>query len=269
MGRLDGKVAVIIGAGQSPGETIGNGRATAVRFLQEGANVLAVDRNADAARETIELVDDYASHADSFEADVRNGDSLHAAIDAAMERWGHIDVLHYNVGVNVLGNDQPLETMTEEVFDSVNAINLRGCIMAAKYVEPIMRSQNSGVVINVSSMSAIETSTAYVTYRTSKAGMIAFTQQFAMRNAEYGIRANAILPGRIETAVSVDARARRSGRSRSEIVAERNALTPLCGHTATGWDVANAALYLASDEAGFVTGVSLPVDGGALVKIGW
>ena len=267
MGRLAGKVAVVIGAGQGSGETMGNGRATAIRFLQEDASVLAVDQHRDSARETLTLAGNGDS--DVFEADVQHGESLGEAIQAAMRRWGRIDILHYNVGVNVLAGDQPLDAITEETFDLVNAINLRGAIMAAKHVEPIMREQRSGVLLNVSSMSAIETSTQLVAYRTSKAGMIAFTQQFAIRNAQFGIRANAILPGRVETATAVDARARRRGISREELKAERLALIPLVGRAGTAWDVANAAVFLASDEAGFITGVSLPVDGGALVKIGW
>jgi len=186
-----------------------------------------------------------------------------------MQRWGRIDILHYNVGVSIAAGDQPLATLTEEAFDRVIAINLRGAIMAAKFVEPIMRNQQSGVVINVSSMTAIETLTPLVSYRASKAGMIAFTQQFAIHNAEHGIRANAILPGRVATAMAVDTRMRISGRSREDIVAERNALVPLRRRGGTGWDVANAALFLASDEADFITGVALPVDGGTLVKIGW
>lgn len=267
MDRLRGKVAVVIGAGQNPGETIGNGRATAVRFLEEGASLLAVDRNISSAQETIDMVDE--ADAAAFQADVRDGDSLGAAIEAALERWGRVDILHYNVGVNVLGRDQPLEGITEDIFDDVTAINLRGFIMAAKHVEPIMRSQRSGVVLSVSSMSAIETNSPYVAYRTSKAGMIAFTEQFAIRNAGFGIRANSLLPGRVETATAVDARAQRTGRSRAELVAERSALIPLQGRVGTAFDVANAAVFLASEEAGFITGVSLPVDGGTLVKIGW
>lgn len=269
MDRLKGKVAVIIGAGQSPGEAMGNGRATVIRFLQEGAHVLAVDRDPRSARESIDMAKLTSPDADAFEADVTKGESLRAAIEAAMQRWGRIDILHYNVGVSIAAGDQPLATLTEEAFDRVIAINLRGAIMAAKFVEPIMRNQQSGVVINVSSMTAIETLTPLVSYRASKAGMIAFTQQFAIHNAEHGIRANAILPGRVATAMAVDTRMRISGRSREDIVAERNALVPLRRRGGTGWDVANAALFLASDEADFITGVALPVDGGTLVKIGW
>jgi NAD(P)-dependent dehydrogenase (short-subunit alcohol dehydrogenase family) len=258
---------VVIGAGQSPGETIGNGRATVIRFMQEGAVVLAVDRDRGSAQDTLDLAQ--SGEGEAFEADVRESGSLHRAMEFAVARWGRINVLHYNVGVSVVGGDGPLEQVSEVSFDAVMAINLRGAIMAAKHVEPIMRAQGNGVVLNISSMSAIETSTTNVTYRASKAGMIAFTQQFAMRNAEFGVRANAILPGRMDTPMAVDTRARLTGIPREQIVAERSALTPLRGPGGTGWDVANAAVFLASDEARFITGVSLPVDGGALVKIGW
>jgi NAD(P)-dependent dehydrogenase (short-subunit alcohol dehydrogenase family) len=141
--------------------------------------------------------------------------------------------------------------------------------MAAKFVQPIMRAQGSGVVINVSSMTAIETFTPLVAYRSSKAGMLAFTRQFAVENAEYGVRANAILPGLIASSMAVDTRMRLSGRSREDIIAERNSKVPLRRQGGTGWDVANAAVFLASDEASFITGVDLPVDGGSLARIGF
>lgn len=268
MDRLKGKVAVVIGAGQSPGEAMGNGRATVIRFAQEGASVLAVDRDVASARESLSMAGADAD-GDAFEADVTKTPTLQAAIEAAMKRWGRIDILHYNVGVSVMGGEQALDKLTDEVFDLINSINLRGAVMAAKFVQPIMRAQRSGVLINVSSITAIETFTPLVAYRTSKAGMLAFTQQFAMENAEYGIRANAILPGLVATAMAVDTRMRLSGRSREDIVAERNRKVPLRGQGGSGWDVANAALFLASDEAAFITGVNLPVDGGTLAKIGW
>jgi len=265
--RLEGKIAVVIGAGQSSGETIGNGRATVLRFLEEGAIVLAVDRDVESARQSLEMSD--GGEGDAVAADVRDTEALRSAIDLAVDRWGRIDVLHYNVGVSVGAGDGPLETVTDDSFNFVTEVNLRGAIMAAKFAEPTMRAQRAGVLINVASMSAIETSSTNVAYRASKAGLIAFTQQFAIRNAEHGVRANAILPGRMETAMAIDTRARLSGQSREEIIAARNELIPLKGVTGTGWDVANAAVFLASDEAKFITGASLPVDGGALVKIGW
>src|SRR5580693_921720 len=191
--RLEGKVAVIVGAGQSPGEGIGNGRATVLRFAREGARILAVDRILDAAAETAALVTAEGFECVSFEADVTREATLAAAMAEAMRRWGRIDILHNNVGVSVAGGDKPLLELTEEAFDRVSAINLRGTIMACKHAIPIMREQRSRAIVNISSVAAVENTYPLVAY---------------------------------------------------------------------------AALFLASDEANFVTGVALPVDGGALVKIG-
>jgi NAD(P)-dependent dehydrogenase (short-subunit alcohol dehydrogenase family) len=246
--RLDGKIAIIIGAGQSPGEGIGNGRATVLRFAQEGARILAVDRDLASAEATAALARREGGECIAFEADVTREATLAAAMQSALERWSRIDI--------------------EEAFDRVSAINLRGTIMACKHVLPIMRRQRSGAIVNISSVAAFENSYPLVTYKVTKAGMVAFTQQLALQNAPYGIRANCILPGLMDTPMAVDTRARASNRSRAEIAAERDAKVPLRGKMGTGWDVANAALFLASDEANFITGVALPVDGGALVKIG-
>jgi NAD(P)-dependent dehydrogenase (short-subunit alcohol dehydrogenase family) len=268
-GRLQGKVAIVVGAGQFPGESVGTGRATALRFMQEGATVLAVDRNLESARETIKLAGDAAGRSEAFESNVTVSESLKAAAEFAVERWGRIDILFYNVGVSIAGGDRPIEEITDEVFDRITTINLRGAVMAAKHVVPVMRQQRSGVIINLASVSAIETTRPNVTYRTSKAGLIALTQQLAIQHAAHGIRANAILPGVIDTPMSVDQRVQLLGGSREELVAKRSREVPLCGRQGTGWDVANAAVFLASDEAAFITGVSLPVDGGMLMRIGY
>src|SRR6266481_7777177 len=265
--RLEGKVAVIVGAGQSPGEGIGNGRATTLRFAQEGARILAVDRLMASAEETAAMATQ-GGECVPFAADVTKEETLAAAVEAARARWGRIDILHNNVGVSIAGGDKPLEELTEEAFDRVCAINLRGTIMACKYVLPIMRRQRSGAIINISSVAARENSYPLVTYKATKAAMIAFTEQLALQNASYGIRANCILPGLMDTPMAVDTRARASNRSRAEVAAERDAKVPLRGRMGTAWDVANAALFLASDEANFITGVALPVDGGALVRVG-
>jgi NAD(P)-dependent dehydrogenase (short-subunit alcohol dehydrogenase family) len=262
--RLKDKISVIIGAGQGPGAGLGNGRATALRFSQEGARVLAVDRDLASAEETAKLA---GCDCVAFEADVTKEHTLAAAIRAAHERWGRIDILHYNVGVSLAGGDgSPLE-ITEEAFDRICAINLRGCVMACKQALPLMRAQLSGVIINISSVAAWEIYPT-VAYKATKAAMIAYTQQLAIQNAEFGVRANVILPGLMDTPMAVDTRARMSGKSRAEIAAMRDAKVPLRRKMGTAWDVANAALFLASDEAKFITGVALPVDGGALVKIG-
>jgi NAD(P)-dependent dehydrogenase (short-subunit alcohol dehydrogenase family) len=266
--RLTGKIAVVIGAGQSPGEGIGNGRATVLRFVQEGAQVLAVDRDLAAAEETAALAAREGGACLPFQADVTREATLAATMEEAVRRWGRIDILHNNVGVSVAGGDKPIDELTEEAFDRVSAINLRGTIMACKHALPIMRRQSAGAIINISSVAARENTYPLVAYKVTKAGMIAFTEQLALQNAPYGIRANCILPGLMDTPMAVDTRARASNRSRAEVAAERDARVPLRGKMGTGWDVANAALFLASDEANFITGAALPVDGGALVKIG-
>ena len=265
--RLKDKIAIVVGAGQSPGQGMGNGRATCLRFAQEGAKVMAVDNRLASAEETAALVAKEGGACVAFEADVTWEKTLAAMIKAARERFGRIDVLHYNVGVSLGGGDAAILEITEEAFDRVSAINLRGCVMAVKHVLPVMRAQRSGVILTISSLAAWEMY-PYVTYKATKAAMIAFTQQVAIQNAEYGIRANVILPGLMDTPMAVDTRARHSGRPRAEIAAARDAKVPLRGKMGTAWDVANAALFLASDEANFVTGAALPVDGGALVKIG-
>ena len=174
---------------------------------------------------------------------------------------------YYNVGVSIAGGDAPIFEISEEAFDRLCAINLRGAVMACKHALPIMRAQRSGVIIAISSAAAWE-QYPNVAYKATKAAMVALTQQIAIQNAAYGIRANVILPGLMDTPMAVDTRVRVSGKSRAEIVAHRDARVPLRGRMGTAWDVANAALFLASDEANFITGVALPVDGGALIRIG-
>jgi NAD(P)-dependent dehydrogenase (short-subunit alcohol dehydrogenase family) len=263
--RLANKTAIIIGAGQSPGTGIGNGRATALRFAQEGAAILAADNRLDSAEETAALVRDAGGDCLAAEADVRREASLAACVATAMARWGRIDILHYNVGVSLGGGDSIIDTITEDAFDMISAINLRGCIMVCKHVLPIMRAQKSGSIITISSVAAYE-NYPYVVYKATKAALVEFTKQVAIQNAADGVRANTILPGLMDTPMAVDTRARASNRPRAEIAAERAARVPLRGEQGSGWDVANAALFLASDEARFITGVALPVDGGALVR---
>lgn len=189
-----------------------------------------------------------------------------AVMAAADARWGRIDILHYNVGISVAGRDADATEITEEAFDLITQVNLRGCVMACKHVLPIMRRQESGVILTVSSVSAWQRY-PWVAYKATKAAMVAYTKQLAIENAHYGIRANTLLPGLLDTPMAVDTRATTFGKSREQVVQERNARVPLRKRMGTAWDVANAAVFLASDEAGFITGVELPVDGGALVNI--
>jgi NAD(P)-dependent dehydrogenase (short-subunit alcohol dehydrogenase family) len=264
--RLQGKTAIVVGAGQSPGSGMGNGRATCLRFAQEGARVMAVDRSLAAAEETAVLVRAGHGPCIAFEADVTREATLAAMVAEAKQRWGRIDILHYNVGVSIAGGDAPLAEITEAAFDHIVAVNLRGAVMACKHVLPVMREQRAGCILMISSLAAVE-KYPYVAYKATKAAMVAFTQQVAIQNAEFGVRANVILPGLMDTPMAVDTRARASGKSRAEVAAGRDARVPLRHKMGTAWDVANAALFLASDEANFITGVALPVDGGALVAI--
>jgi NAD(P)-dependent dehydrogenase (short-subunit alcohol dehydrogenase family) len=265
--RLKDKVAIVVGAGQSPGEGIGNGRATALTFAREGAKVVCVDRDLKSAEETVKMIADKQGTAVAVKADVTKASDIKSMVAGAHARWGRIDILHNNVGVSLAGGDAELLEITEEAFDRCVAINLKSCILACKEVIPIMRQQKSGAIINISSMAVLATY-PYVAYKATKAAMVSFTEQIAYQNASYGIRANVILPGLMNTPMAVDTRAREFKKTRAEIEAQRDAQVPLRQKMGTGWDVANAALFLASDEANFITGVTLPVDGGASVRRG-
>ena len=229
--------------------------------------MLAVDRNLDSAQETAELIRKEGGEAHAQAADVTDEAAVQAAIQACVQRWQKIDILHNNVGISVEGGDAPITDITTEAFDLIVAVNLRSIVYACKHALPLMREQGGGAIVNISSMAAWN-NYPWVTYKATKAAMIAMTRQVAIQNAEFGIRANVILPGLMDTPMAVDRRADAFGRPRAEIAAERDAKVPLGGRMGTGWDVAHAALFLASDEAGFITGVALPVDGGSSCRIG-
>ncbi|MGY8958325.1 MAG: SDR family NAD(P)-dependent oxidoreductase [Alphaproteobacteria bacterium] len=264
--RLKDKVAIIVGGGQTPGETIGNGRATAMLFAREGAKVLVVDRDLASAQDTVDIIAKEGGVAKAAQADVTDEASLEKMITACHADWGRIDVLHNNVGLSLAGGDAVIEDITSEAFDRVMSINLRGMVLTCKHVLPIMRAQKRGVILTISSM-AVLSAYPYVAYKTSKAGVVALTEQLAYSNAKYGLRANVILPGLMNTPMAIESRIS-NDKDRAAVQAERDAQVPLGGKMGTAWDVAHAALFLASDEAGFITGVTLPVDGGAAVRRG-
>src|SRR3982074_886966 len=220
--RLKDRVAIVVGAGQSPGEGMGNGRATALPFAREGAKVLCVDHNLASAEETVAMIEQRQGTAVAFKADVTKDAEIKAMVADAPAPWGRIDILHNNVGGSISGGDAELLDITEEAFDRCVAINLKSVILACKHVIPIMRQQKSGAIINISPMPAI-TTYPYVAYKATKSAMIAFTEQLAYQNAQYGIRANVILPGLMNTPMAVDTRAREFRKRRAEVEAERDA----------------------------------------------
>jgi NAD(P)-dependent dehydrogenase (short-subunit alcohol dehydrogenase family) len=262
--RLQDKVAVIVGAGQQPGPTMGNGRATAVRFAEEGARLLLVDRDADALGETHREVVEAGAIATNLIVDITTDDAPDAIITAAVEAFGRIDVLHNNVGVGA--GDAPPHKLTDDAYDRIMDINLRALWRTCRSAIPVMRGQSGGVITNISSIASVAAN-HIAAYRMSKAGIDALTKNLAVTNAKHGIRVNAILPGLIDTPLGVDSAARAMGIDREVLAARRAEAVPM-GHQGTAWDVANAAVFLASDEAAFITGVCLPVDGGQSARVG-
>jgi NAD(P)-dependent dehydrogenase (short-subunit alcohol dehydrogenase family) len=263
-GRLQGKVAIVVGAGSTPGATMGNGRATAILFAREGASVVLVDRDAASAAETERAVALDGGASCVVEADVTQADACVRVAAECARRFGRIDVLHNNVGIGVAGG--PAE-LSEEDWDRVLAVNLKSMFLTCKAVLPQMERQGRGAIVNVSSMAAVRASAAFplLAYSASKGGVNALTRSLAMQYASRGVRVNAIMPGLIETPMAIDDVVRRYGIDREALVRARHDAVPM-KHMGEAWDVAYAALFLASDEAKYVTGVVLPVDGGLSCK---
>lgn len=263
--RLADRTAVVVGAGQTPGETIGNGRATALLFAREGARVLAVDRDPDSAAETCRLIAEEGGDAVPWVADVRREDDCRAVIETALERWGRIDVLHNNVGIGA--GDSDADHVEERSWDRIFDVNLKGTLFMCRQALPAMREAGGGAIVNVSSIAAV-CAAPLIAYKVSKAALNALTHQLAMDNARHGVRVNAVMPGLIDTPMAIEGVSAAFGVDRDELRASRARMVPLGRRQGTAWDVAHAALFLASDEAGFITGVVLPVDGGQSGRIG-
>jgi NAD(P)-dependent dehydrogenase (short-subunit alcohol dehydrogenase family) len=255
--RLKGKTAIVFGAGSS-GSGWGNGKAAAVAYGREGARIACVDLVQAAAEETASIIRKEGGDAIAIAADVTETSSVTKAVAQAIASLGHLDILHNNVGVTHMGG--PVE-LTEEQFEAALDLNIGPVYRTAKAVVPHMLRQGSGVIINISSLAAIRwTGYPYFAYYATKAAVNQATVALAMQYARQGIRANCIMPGLIDTPLIYR---QISGQYASveEMVAARNAAVPV-GRMGTAWDVANAAVFLASDEAQFITGVCLPVDGG-------
>jgi NAD(P)-dependent dehydrogenase (short-subunit alcohol dehydrogenase family) len=263
--RVEGKAAIVVGGGQTPGQTVGNGRAAAIVLGREGARVCVVDQVLASAQETADLITGEGGEAWAFAADVTREDDVRRLVAAARERFGRLDILHNNVGASLALGDASATELREEAFDRSLAVNLKATWLTCKHALPALR-ESHGSIVNIASMAAWN---AYplVGYKTTKAAVVALTENLAAHNAQYGVRANSILPGLMNTPMAIESRVA-AGTPREEVIASRDRRVPLGRRMGTGWDVAYAALYLHSDEAGFVTGVSLAVDGGESVSWG-
>jgi NAD(P)-dependent dehydrogenase (short-subunit alcohol dehydrogenase family) len=262
-GRLADKVAVVTGAG-SVGPGWGNGRATAVLFAREGAKVLVADRDAEAAQETVRLIEAEGGAAALCEADVTDAKSVARMIDECVQAFGKVDILHNNVGGSMPGG--PVD-MSAETFRDQLELNLTSVFLTCKAVLPLMEAQGSGAIVNVGSVGGMRhLGHDHVGYSAGKAGLVQFTRQIAVRYGPKGIRANTIIPGLIDTPPLEHRVAKLKGRADlATLRSEAKTRVPL-GRRGDGWDVAYAALYLASDEAKYVTGTELLVDGGLMAR---
>lgn len=264
--RLRDKIAIVVGAGQQPGDGIGNGRATSILFAREGATVLLVDRDEASALETLAMITSEGGTASVLRADITREDECAAIAAACIHRYGRIDVLQNNVGMG-MGDSGPT-SLAAENWDAIMDVNLKGMWLTCKYVLPHMRRQAGGAIVNVSSGAAVM-AVAAIAYKVSKAGVNALTHSIAWGNGKFGIRANVVMPGLLDTPMAIESHHKGSGKSREQLRLERNAAVPLASRMGTAWDTAYASLFLASDEAKFITGAVLPVDGGQAARVGF
>ena len=265
--RLAGKVALVFGAG-SIAEEMGNGKAAAILYAREGARVVAVDRELDRAQATVDAIRAEGHDACAIAADATASEAVADAVLACERRFGRIDVLHNNVGDVVFGG--PIAVSADD-WERGLRLNLTTAFLSCKHVLPVMERQASGAIVNVSSIAGLRwLGLSYVAYASAKAGLNQLTTSIALEYAHRGIRANAVAPGLIDSGmvrVAFRAEAVRRGIGLEDLMAERHAASPT-GRMGDPWDVAYASLFLASDEARYVNGVVLPVDGGMVQRCG-
>jgi NAD(P)-dependent dehydrogenase (short-subunit alcohol dehydrogenase family) len=252
--RLESKVAIVTGAG-SRAAGIGNGRAAAILFAREGAKVLIVDNNTTAAEETLAAITKEGGEAEIFIGDVTRAVDCRAMVERAVHRWGRLDILDNNVGIEGPGS---VLSVTEEYWDQVMTVNVKSMMLTGKYGVPAMATGGGGSIVNISSISALRPR-GLTAYSTSKGAVIALTRAMAIDHAKDGIRVNCIAPGPVYTPMVY------SGGMTDDVRERRRRASPL-GIEGTGWDIGYAALFLASDEARYITGVVLVVDGGVTIS---
>jgi NAD(P)-dependent dehydrogenase (short-subunit alcohol dehydrogenase family) len=259
--RLKGKVAIVTGAGSSPGEGIGNGKATAVVYAREGASVMLVDLRPEAAEETKSMIDQEGGRSFVFQANVTQFQDCQAMVDKCLKTYGQVDILHNNVGVGQKTYGGIL-VVDEEGWDWLINTNLKSMFLTCKAVLPQMLKQGRGTILNISSVAAVRYSPAYFIYSVSKAGVNALTRSLAVEYADKGVRVNAIMPGLMATPM-VERQKVLHGGDLERLKKERAARVPM-KRQGEGWDIAYASLFLVSDEAKYITGQVLAVDGGVL-----
>ena len=250
--RLENKVAIITGAGSS-GPGVGNGKATALLFAREGAKVLLVDSQIERAEETLELIQKENGIASVFKADVTNEQDCKSMVETAMSLYGRVDILDNNVGISRRGT---VLEISESDWDQVMSVNVKSIVLASKYAIPAMQQNGSGSIINISSIAWLRAHSS-TPYTASKAAVIGLTFSMAADHGREGIRVNCIAPGLPYTPMVAP-------RMNDDLRETRKNAAPL-GTEGTGWDIAYAALFFASDESRWITGVTMPVDAGLSV----
>jgi NAD(P)-dependent dehydrogenase (short-subunit alcohol dehydrogenase family) len=256
-GRVEGKVAIVTGAGSTPGPGIGTGKASAVVLAREGARVLLVDLYPERAEETRKMIVEAGGQAEVFGADVTQAASAEAMVRTAVDTFGPVDILVNNIGLAQVGT---VVDTTEEAWDRALNINLRTAFLASKYTVPVMVDNGGGAIVNISSISALR-GDGTVAYSAAKGAIIAMTIDMAYSHGRQGIRVNAIAPGHITTPMVLSVSA---PGPRAEFMNQMRAEAGLLGTPGDGWDVGWAVGFLASDEARWITGAVLPVESGVL-----
>jgi NAD(P)-dependent dehydrogenase (short-subunit alcohol dehydrogenase family) len=281
-GRLDGRVALVTGGGQTPGANIGNGRATAILLAGRGASVVVLDRDEASAAETARMITADGGSAVALPGDVTSARDWRTAVAACLDGYGRLDIVHHNVGIGSPPGGVPAagtagsgdgDGADLDGWGAVMAVNAGSAVLMARAALPAMREAGHGVITIVSSIAAVTATTSArantpIAYRMSKAALNSYTRALALENARHGIRVNAIMPGLIDTPMGVDTAARARGVDRDTYAARRDEAVPLRGGMGSAWDVAHAAAFLAGDEAAFITGVVLAVDGGQSARSG-
>jgi NAD(P)-dependent dehydrogenase (short-subunit alcohol dehydrogenase family) len=257
-GRVEGKVAIVTGAGSTPGPGMATGRATAIVLAREGAKVLLADVDGDRARDTLRLIEDEGGTAAVFTGDMTRAADCDAMVAAALDSFGALDILVNNIGVATMGS---VVDVSEDQWDRIMALTLRTTFLASKSAVPVMAARGAGAIVNIGSISGLRGGN-YAPYATAKGGVHALTVDMAYSHGRQGIRVNAIAPGHITTPLLYFAEGGEN--ARTDFRQRMAAAAGLTGTNGDGWDVGWAAAFLASDEARWITGVVLPVDGGVM-----